>query len=171
MTTYRRRAFTLAEILLAMAILAVLLTAVAAAMQASFKGYKDNDRLAAANQAARSVMNRITRDIRSCYDAQTTATSVSIVTNSTGLTVIKYELINQALHYSKTGIATSILLGDGNDRIKVTDFSACSDQNTGHDSKGRPCSTWVMVSMTIVVDNVQSFTLTATADPRANQLY
>lgn len=56
--------FTLMEVLLSMTILAVLMTAVAVAFDASMKNYKDNESMAKQINAARAALLRITNDIR-----------------------------------------------------------------------------------------------------------
>jgi prepilin-type N-terminal cleavage/methylation domain-containing protein len=62
-----RWGFTLAEVLISMAILAVLLTAVAAAFDASMKNYKDNEAISKTMNAARAALLRITNDIRTAH--------------------------------------------------------------------------------------------------------
>lgn len=62
-----RWGFTLVEVLISMVILAVLLTAVAAAFDASMKNYKDNEAISKTMNAARAALLRITNDIRTAH--------------------------------------------------------------------------------------------------------
>lgn len=67
-----RWGFTLAEVLISMVILAVLLTAVAAAFDASMKNYKDNEAISKTMNAARAALLRITNDIRTAHGVRVT---------------------------------------------------------------------------------------------------
>jgi prepilin-type N-terminal cleavage/methylation domain-containing protein len=67
-TLHRRRGVGLVELLVALAISATLLTAVAAAVDASFKAYSVNQSNAQLMQRARLAMNRITSSIRATSD-------------------------------------------------------------------------------------------------------
>jgi len=68
-----RWGFTLAEVLISMVILAVLLTAVAAAFDASMKNYKDNEAISKTMNAARAALLRITNDIRTAREVRVNA--------------------------------------------------------------------------------------------------
>lgn len=59
-----RRAFSIAEMLIALAITATLLTATLAALDTSFKSYKVTNESASTNVVARIVMQRVTAMIR-----------------------------------------------------------------------------------------------------------
>jgi prepilin-type N-terminal cleavage/methylation domain-containing protein len=82
MKTYRTipSGFTLVEVILSMTILAVLMTAVAVAFDASMKNYKDNEGLAKQINTARAALLRITNDIRTARgivaDLDTTQCSI-----------------------------------------------------------------------------------------------
>lgn len=62
--TPARRAFSIAEMLIALAITSALLTATLAALDASFKSYKVTNESASTNVVARIVMQRVTAMIR-----------------------------------------------------------------------------------------------------------
>ncbi len=61
---HKKNGFTLVEVLLAMVILAVLMTAVAVAFDASMKNYKENEAIAKTMNTARAALMRITNDVR-----------------------------------------------------------------------------------------------------------
>ncbi len=63
-TTIRRRAFSLAELLIALAITGTLLTATLSALDTSFKSYKITTEGASTNVISRIVMNRIMTMLR-----------------------------------------------------------------------------------------------------------
>ncbi|HOM61618.1 MAG TPA: prepilin-type N-terminal cleavage/methylation domain-containing protein [Anaerohalosphaeraceae bacterium] len=79
-----RWGFTLAEVLISMAILAVLLTAVAAAFDASMKNYKDNEAISKTMNAARAALLRITNDIRTARGAAVNAEHTECSIDKTG---------------------------------------------------------------------------------------
>ncbi len=164
--------FTLVEILAATALMALLLTAIAAAMQASFKSYSENDRMSSVTQAARSILMKMTREIRVSEDISSNSTSVTIIpiADSSGVTQIKYELSAGTLTYYRTvGTTTesSVILGDG-DKVHVTGLSLSPVM--GVDAMSQPCTKALTIKITLSVDN-QTFALTATAAPRRNQLF
>lgn len=94
MKTFRtvRYGFTLIELLLSLTILAVLMTAVAVAFDASMKNYKDNEGLAKQINTARAALLRITNDIRTARAvvAGTDNTQCSIDQDGDGTADITY---------------------------------------------------------------------------------
>lgn len=75
------RGLSLVEVLLCVAIGAMLLTSVAVAFRASFNSFKDSQQRGQMLNAARSFMNRITADIRMC-DAAAPYDPTSAVSNA-----------------------------------------------------------------------------------------
>ena len=91
-----RRAFTLAEVILATSIMALLMVAAATAMKVSLQGYDENDKVTRAMQGARATIERLTRQLRTAdavsftqttepgtYDGQTVTMDVTtlVITN------------------------------------------------------------------------------------------
>jgi prepilin-type N-terminal cleavage/methylation domain-containing protein len=70
-----RRAFTLAEVMLSLSIMAVLMVAAATAMKVSMQGYDENDKITRAMQGARATLERLTRQLRTAEDTNFTQTS------------------------------------------------------------------------------------------------
>ena len=66
--TKSRFGFTIVEILIALVILALLLTAVAVALQASVINYRENEDMFKAMNAARQVLCRITTEVRTAQE-------------------------------------------------------------------------------------------------------
>jgi type II secretory pathway pseudopilin PulG len=164
----KRSGIGLAELLISVAIMATLLAAVAAAMNATFTGYSENEKISSATQAARGVLNRLATDVRRCGDATVTATSVTL--RFADFTQTKYELLNGTLFYYRTvnGVTTTYTLLGSGDRAQVTSFVVT--RIAGTDAGGLACTTSVTVALTVAVDN-RTLTVTTTADPRSNQLF
>src|SRR5215212_2456647 len=73
-----RRGLSLAEVMISLAISAMLLTAVAAAFTASAEAIEQNDEFFRASQAARVSMNQILTEIRRANAVQVPATNKSL---------------------------------------------------------------------------------------------
>ena len=104
----RHAGFTLSEVLLSMAIMAMLMTAAATAMKVSLDGHDENDKVTRAMQGARSMLQRITRQLRTAksvsftqstepgtYDGQTVTMDVTtlVITSpndGSSLELVKY---------------------------------------------------------------------------------
>lgn len=165
--------FTLVEILLAVAIAGLLMAAVGTAFHASMTSYRENQKIAAVTQAARSVLNRMMRDIRAAAAVNVQPLQVAIVPpeDGSGTEEIRYEYDydNQGLYCRRTvgGITTSypLLGGDG---IEVITF--CATSELGKDWQGVPCTKSVTVRLEFRIGG-QTCDVTATASPRRNQLY
>ena len=170
----KRRAFSLVELLLALALSAMLLAAVAVAMDASFTSSDQNDRIADTTQTARAVLGRIAHDIRTANDLQPTATTISIhppQPNAYNLALIQYAYANGALTESQTdnnGVVTTTTLLDNTGDVKITGFAVTFTM--GLDSNLQPCTRSVTAHLT-VTDGNQQFGVTASASPRRNQTY
>lgn len=89
-TFRRRRGVSLIELMIALAITAVLLTAVAAAFDAGFDSYKENQQLADAVQSGRILIHRITSQARN---------STYLRVNSTGH-LIQVEVVGDDWQYN-----------------------------------------------------------------------
>ena len=66
--------FTLVEVMLTLTILALLMAAVGVAVRASIGGFTENEKLARAMQAARSVLDRVARQLRTAQGIDFTQT-------------------------------------------------------------------------------------------------
>jgi prepilin-type N-terminal cleavage/methylation domain-containing protein len=71
----RRTAFTLPEVILSTAIMAILMVAAATAMKVSLQGYDENDKVSRAMQGARATIERLTRQLRTASNASFTETT------------------------------------------------------------------------------------------------
>lgn len=163
--------FTIIEILLALSILGMMLAATAACIRAATSSYTVNDRAAAATQNARSVLARVTDEIRRSDDLQIVSGRLTILPNAgSGFTSIDYELSNGSLIYRRTdatGVHTYTLLG-GDGQTAVTAFNV--SLQSGTNQAGETCTKVATILLSLTVET-ESMTLTASASPRRNQLY
>lgn len=164
--------FSLVEVLLAITLVALLLLSVGVALQASFDSYQENDKIAAATQAARSALGRMTREIRNAEALNADSTSITILPPSGGdwPDQIEYELSDGTLYYRLTEDSTEtehVLLG-GTSGVAVTSFDVAHQM--GQDAQGTPCVKTVTVKLQLNVDG-QSHTVSASVSPRRNQTF
>jgi len=166
-------AFTLVEMLLALGLTAALMAAVGAAIHGSLSSYRENEQMARATQAARSVMDRITRDIRAAEAVSVTSFEVTIIPidDGSGTDEIRYEYDYQTriLTYYRTvdGVTSSYpMLGAGD--VELTMFYAMSE--LGKDWQKVPCTKNVTLRVEFAVGG-EITRVTASAAPRRNQLY
>ncbi len=166
-----RPAFTLVEVLLTLAIMGIVLAAVAVALQAALASYTANNRIAAVAQTGRAIMDRMSREIRTAANVNSTSTSLTITpaADAGGLTLIVYQFTGGQLHLIRTvnGAADdSVILGNGNDaggNVSVSTF------NVIREDIGGLCRS-VKVRMTISCGN-ETYTATCSAALRRNQAY
>ena len=111
----KQNGFTIIEVLMALVIMAMLMTAVAFAFDASVKNYNANQGIYKTTNTARQALLRITNDIRTAYDAgDITAndpdeSQLTLFENEDYdvRCIYKYDSTEQALYLD--------IVGDGND--------------------------------------------------------
>ena len=162
-------AFTLAEVILALAILAMLLAAVAVAVHASMQSYTENERIASVTQASRVILSRMMAEVRSAADVNSSDTQLTITppVDGSGLQQIQYEYTNGELHYRRTvsGVQSDdILTGDGADEIVISAFSIVREDS----DEEVPLSVKVRL---VLARGTASFAVTASAAIRRTQEY
>ena len=169
----RKAGFTLAEILIALAIMAGLLTSVAAVVHASMLSYKENDTLTAITQNARSILHRMMREIRTAEAVTTGFSKVTIIPphDGSGIQQIEYEFDEDLVFsYRQTigGHTTShVLLDKHTDEVSLTYLVIQSETET---VDGITYTKTVTVTMKLRSGN-QDITIRASASPRRNQSY
>lgn len=170
------KAFTLPEILIGIALSAILLAAVGTAMHGSLTNHAENTKITAVTQAARFALNRITRDIRTAaaVDEYAGTTVIRIVPpyDGSGIQQVQYEYDadTRSLLYRVTtsGSTTTHTLFGGQDDVAVKSFSAVYER--GKDAQGLDCAKSVTLRLEFEIEH-QVFAVTASAAPRRNQLY
>jgi len=165
------RGFTLAEMLLSVALAAMLLASLAAAMKASLDSYQANDRIASVTQAARSTMDRMMRDVRTADVADTTSSSLTITPAGQPAVQVQYQLASdRKLYYRKTvsGTTTSSVLMGGTGEATVKTFAVTSRRL--QDDQGQWYTAAVTVRLEVAMGE-ETMAMTASAAPRRNQEY
>ena len=163
------RAFTMVELLLSLAITALLLASVAVGTHAFLKSYEDNERMVSLTEASRLVLSRMMIEARAATDVDSTAAQLTItpIDDGSGLQQIQYELTGGQLHYRRTvnGVQTDqILIGDSSDDITISDFSVLREV----DPQDVPVSVRVRLAL---ARGTESLSVTASAVIRGNQEY
>ena len=163
------RAFTMVELLMSLAITALLLASVAVGTHAYLKSYRDNERIVSLTETSRLVLRRMMVEARAAADLDSTATQLTIIPidDGSGLEQIQYEYTDGQLHYRCTvsGQQTDqVLIGDGSDDITISDFSILRED----DAEGGPVSVKVWL---VLARGNESFPVTASAVIRRNQEY
>ena len=167
----RKSAFTLVETILSVTITAMLLTAIAVAVKTSLSSYKDNEKIAAVTQGARSALSQMMGDVRAADAVEALSTRLTIVppADGSGLQQVQYEFLGDGkLYYRRTvgGATTSyVLLGDD---MTVSSFSVTSEM--AEDGEGMLYTKSVTAHLELAVDN-ETMVVTASASPRRNQEY
>ena len=118
--TERRTGFTLVELLLALAITAILLTAVALAFNASVINYRENEDMFKAINSARQALFRITSQLR-------TATAVDPTAPANECSMITAAGEDITYRYDNTAHVLSLIT---NDDATDDDYVLCSKVNS-----------------------------------------
>ena len=122
-----RTAFTVIEVLLALTILAILLSAVALAMQGGLKCFDESEQIAQLIQTSQVVLNRMMSEVRTAQAVDTDTQRISIIPpeNEEGITNIEYEFVDGVLYYRQTinGEQTSQELISSDDAARVISFT------------------------------------------------
>jgi len=168
-----RTGFTLVEILIALAIMAGLLASVAAVVHASMLNYKENDTLTAITQNARSILNRMMREIRTAEAVSTGFSRVTIIPpdDGSGIQRIEYEYDGGTQFIYRQTIAghttSHVLMDNSAGKVRLLYMVVQSQQETVDDVT---YTKTVTVTMKLRADN-QDITIRASASPRRNQSY
>lgn len=171
----KNRAFTVAELLLSLALLAILLAAIGAAVHASIHSYEENDKIATASQTARSILYRLSKEVRTAAAVDTTTSSVSIIPPDTSGVVIEYEFTGGTLYYRRIvngNESEHVLLGPSDPAVPTGFVVNRVDGTVIRDVEGVPtelvCTKQVTVTLSVDVSG-EPYTVTASACPRRNQ--
>ena len=168
----RTLAFTVVEILVALSISAVLLTAIAVAMHAALYSYEQNEESAAATHTARTILDRMSRDIRTAQAVDYSAGVITIIPpdDGSGISEVEYEQVGSELIYrvTKDGTQSSHELISSADEFSVGSFTI--SEQTGQDWQGYDCIKSLSLELEVDIGG-KSFTFAATASPRRNRVF
>jgi len=142
----QKRAFTVVELLMALAITAMLLTAVAVAFNASVKNYQENEKMFKAMNNARQAMLRMTAQLRTadCNSVSVTSTECTLTTADGQHITYRYNSDDKKLYFVT------------NDDMTDSDYVLC-DNVTAMTFTQAPSGSnvqSVQISMTVGVGNV-----------------
>ncbi|MCD6304040.1 MAG: prepilin-type N-terminal cleavage/methylation domain-containing protein [Planctomycetes bacterium] len=171
----RRAGFTLIEMLISLVLVALLLTAIAAATYASMKSYDQNVEMAAVNQTTRMLVMRIRRDVRTAEAIDYTAEYNQLVIYPPAEEQIdeiryEYDYATGTLYYDRTidGQTTRTVLLDQNGPAKIMGFYVTC--TTGLDGQGQTCTKRVTVNMYFLAGG-RTTSIVCSACPRRNLTY
>jgi len=171
-TRRSRRGLTVPEVLIALAILAMLLAAVAGAVQAVLTSYTENARIAEVTQTARVVLNRMMKEIRTADAVDTASQRVTLIPppNGEGVTEVEYELVDGALHYRRTvnGQQSDQVIIDSNESVRIDAFNVVRETAVGGDDVIYTKSVTATLTLS---SGANSFQVTASVCPRRNMTY
>jgi len=164
-TKKSRRGLSLAEVMISLAISAMLLTAVAAAFTASSDAIDVNDQFFRASQAARVSMTQILTEIRR-------ANAVGIPANNATLSMITHDGKDRTYKYfpteSKLKLITNDVLTDPDYTLASNCTSTTFDVDTYTDAGGVKHVNRVAVTIVVKVSG-NVIRLTGSAAPRKEQ--
>ena len=164
--------FTIIEMLVAVAILALLLTSVAIAFHGSLLSYSENEKIAETMQVARVVLNRLVSEVRTADAVDSDSQRVTIIppVNSEHITEIECELSEGVLYYRRVVMGTqeSQVFIASDENVQVESFSVTRE--TDVDGEGVTYTTALTVQL-VLRSGANRFPLTASACPRRNQEY
>jgi prepilin-type N-terminal cleavage/methylation domain-containing protein len=162
-----RKGFTLAECLIALAISAMLLTAIAVAFNASLINYEENEELFRSVNSARQALARMTSQIRTAagVDAGQPPNRCVFLSGTDPNQLITYEFRNST---HATDPNTLILMQGGSEYLLCDNVSAATFEKTpaanGTDSKS------VQISLTVQCGDTER-TLSAASVVRRSLAY
>lgn len=165
-------AFTIAEMLIALAILALLLAAVALAFHGSLMSYSENQKIAEVIQASRVVLHRIMTEVRTAEAIDVDSQRISIIpaANTQGLTQIEYVLDGDVLYCRRTvngaEVVEPFIASDG--AVRIDEFTV--SRETAVDGEGLTYTRSITASLGLR-SGENTFQVTASACPRRNLTY
>ncbi len=162
----KRSAFTLAELLVAMPIMAILMVSMGAAISGAMNNYEETSQAYSLTQSVRIIGERMTREIRAAENAScvTNALNLEMAGNPDRVIYLLYE--GTLYHYQIQDGQTTLskLLGPADD-LTVQSFVI---DMTMKDVDGTDYATLITVKISILVDG-QTKSFTISASPRKNQ--
>ena len=180
----------LVELLIALSVCSMLLTAVGVALDASFISYRVNQEQSALTQRSRLAMHRIVTTVRQC-DAHAPATgslldefALGLRVNDTGVAMIddagddlvyNYDAANERVLFSRNGVTRTLLEGVTQFQVSLEPMRSATSIRTGggYDLLNRATvlltvRTTAATSMNSETTGMQTVTLSSSAQPRRN---
>lgn len=168
-----RRGFTIAELLIAVALLAVLLTAVAVATHGSLQANGENLKMAGLNQTARVFLTRLRTEIRTADWVDTTTSTTGIAFRrplpDANTYAYSYNPDTRSMTYTRTpqvGTAISQTIFDASAPVTVESFAVTRSIDSSDPNENRTMH--VRVEATFAAEN-QTLNTACSAAVRRNQ--
>jgi prepilin-type N-terminal cleavage/methylation domain-containing protein len=169
----KSQGFSLAEMLLALTIIAMLMASIATAFHAASRSYDANSQVSRATHTARSVLTRMMREVRTCSTLTSVSTSeytqltITPAVDGSGLTKIVYVLQGNTLHCIRTvsGVDQDITVIGGEQGVSVQSMTFVRETDAVDPSKVLGLTATLGISVDGHVLDV-----TSTAALRKNQL-
>lgn len=159
----------LVEMLIALAITAMLLTSVGMAFHASLATVDENQKISSVTHNARIVLHRLMAQARQADAIDCVTHRISIIPpdDGSGVTLAEYQLIESTLWYRQTvgGVTNSYAILGPDDGVAINDFRISSQQ--GLNGLGETC----IINLTAVLDlqvDGNRFNVTTSTNPRRN---
>ena len=155
------RAFTIAEVLIALAIMGLLLTALAVALNASVINYNENRDIFTTTKNAQQALSRITTQLRTAtaVDTDSPANECALITTQGDDITYRFSSSENKLYLIDNATTSTYTLCDNVTAMTFTKNTATQDEVTYVKS--------VQISMTIVNGNARQ-TIPAAAVIRRN---
>ncbi len=173
-TGRQRRGFTLAEMLIAVSLAALLMGSAAVFVHAAFHSREQNTESLDLTRLGRFIMNRVLTDIRhadnAALEADGTRLVLTLPDTGEGEETVTVEASGAALTYSgqvASDTAVTETLVDGTD-VVLSQFTVTL--TAGADAEGNPCVECVSIVLGLR-SGEHSLSLTGSACPRRNQSY
>ena len=165
---HRAPGLGLVELLIALAITAMLLTSVAIAFHAALTTADENQKIASVTHCARVVLHRMITEARRAEAVETDTSRLSAlpIDDGSGLILVEYEMANGVLWYRQYSgaVHTYPLLGD-EDGVTVHDFWVARE--TGVDGEGQSYTQNITARLDLSVGD-NRFAVTSSTNPRRN---
>jgi len=165
-------AFTLVEVMIALVVVALLLGALGAAVHATLYNYRQNEQIATVMQTGRSILDRMSREVRTAQAVDYADGNLTIIPpdDGSGITEIQYQQVGSELIYrlTKDGTQSSHTLIAGTDEVALSNFVIT--QQIGKDWQGFDCVKAITLELGLTIGGKQ-YGMTATARPRRNQIF
>ena len=165
----RPRGFTIVEMLISLAITALLMAAVAGAVQAVLMSYTENMSIAEVAQASRVVLYRMMSEARTADAISIGSHRLTIIppANEQGIDQIEYELSGGVLSYRTTvdGNTTSQAVVSAGQSVEIVAFTVT--RQTAVDGEGVTYTVSVTAQLTLQCGK-ETMPITASACPRRN---
>jgi hypothetical protein len=169
-----RRALSLSEVMISLAITSMLLTAIAAAFHSSATMIDNNDQFFRATQSGRVALNQVLTEVRRCDSVQVTSTQIDVIRPAETrpanekMRSFKYDAANKRvvlfMTYLDNSVSAQYPLAES--VVSLAPFT----YDTGVDANNAACVSRVSVALEVKVGS-SDVRLSGSAAPRRSLTY